>query len=82
MIGVICGVLMALNLSTVARGFEQLTGVQFLSGDIYFIDFLPSALKWHEVYITALIALTLTLLATVYPARKAAKVNPATVLGH
>ena len=82
LIGVICGVLMALNLSTVARGFEQLTGVQFLSGDIYFIDFLPSALKWHEVYITALIALTLTLLATVYPARKAAKVNPATVLGH
>ncbi|WP_339899059.1 lipoprotein-releasing ABC transporter permease subunit [Paraglaciecola polaris] len=82
LIGLACGVLMALNLSTVAQGVEQLTGIQFLSGDIYFIDFLPSQLKWHEVYVTGIIALSLTILATLYPAKKAAKVNPASVLGH
>ncbi len=82
LIGLVCGILMALNLSSVAQGIERLTGFQFLSGDIYFINFLPSALKWHEVYITGFIAIALTLLATLYPARKAAKVNPATVLGH
>ena len=81
-IGVTCGVLMALNLTSVAQGIERLTGFHFLSGDIYFINFLPSALKWHEVYITAFIALALTIIATVYPARKAASVNPAEVLGH
>ncbi|MFQ3236112.1 MAG: lipoprotein-releasing system permease protein [Paraglaciecola sp.] len=81
-VGITAGVLMALNLAQVAKGIEHLTGTQFLSGDIYFIDFLPSQLNWHEVYLTAIIALTLSFLATLYPARKAARVDPATVLGH
>lgn len=81
-VGIFTGVLMALNLAQVAKGIERLSGIQFLSGDIYFIDFLPSQLNWHEVYLTAIIALTLSLLATWYPARKAARVDPATVLGH
>lgn len=81
-IGLILGVLMALNLADVAQAIERLIGVQFLSGDIYFIDFLPSRLDWNEVYFTGFIAITLSLLATLYPARKAAKINPARVLGH
>ena len=81
-IGLISGVLMALNLAEVAKGVEQIIGVQFLSGDIYFIDFLPSRLNWNEVYIAGLIAISLSLLATIYPARKAAKINPAQILGH
>lgn len=81
-VGITAGVLMALNLAQVAKGIEHLTGMQFLSGDIYFIDFLPSQLNWHEVYYTAIIALALSFLATLYPARKAARVDPATVLGH
>lgn len=81
-IGLISGVLFALNLAEVAQAVERLVGVQFLSGDIYFIDFLPSRLNWNEVYIAGLIAITLSLLATIYPARKAAKINPAMVLGH
>jgi lipoprotein-releasing system permease protein len=82
LIGVVFGVLFAMNLSTIAHGIESLAGIQFLSGDIYFIDFLPSALNWNEVYFTILIAISLSLLATLYPARKAAKINPASVLGH
>ena len=82
LIGVVLGVLFALNLSAIAQSIENLAGIQFLSGDIYFIDFLPSALNWNEVYLTVLIAISLSLLATLYPARKAAKINPASVLGH
>lgn len=81
-VGVILGVLMATNLAAVARFMEDLFGVQFLSGDVYFINFLPSELNWNEVYLTALIAIVLSVLATLYPAIKAAKINPAKVLGH
>lgn len=81
-LGVIFGVLMASNLALVARFFENLFGVQFLSGDVYFIDFLPSELNWNEVLLTALIAILLSVVATVYPAIKAARINPAAVLGH
>ena len=81
-VGVILGVIMATNLAEVARFIEDLFGVQFLSGDVYFIDFLPSELNWNEVYFTALIAIVLSVLATIYPAVKAARINPAKVLGH
>ncbi|MGS2721507.1 lipoprotein-releasing ABC transporter permease subunit [Paraglaciecola aestuariivivens] len=82
LIGVSLGVIMALNLADIAYFFESLLNVKFLSGDVYFIDFLPSQLNWHEVYITGLIAICLSVLATLYPAVKAARVNPAQVLGH
>jgi len=81
-VGVILGVLMATNLATVALFIEDLFGVQFLSGDVYFINFLPSELNWNEVYLTAIIAIALSVLATLYPAIKAARINPAKVLGH
>lgn len=79
--GVVLGVLVAGNLATIARFIEQVFQVKFLSGDVYFIDFLPSELHWNEVALTALIAVFLSLLATIYPAFKAAKINPASVLG-
>lgn len=80
--GVGLGVIMASNLATFAKFVEGLFGIQFLSGDVYFIDFLPSELNWNEVSLTAFIAILLSVLATLYPAIKAAKINPATVLGH
>lgn len=79
-VGVIAGVLVASNLTVVATFIEKLSGVQFLSGDIYFINFLPSLLNWNEVYLTAIIALVLSFTATIYPAKKASQINPAEVL--
>lgn len=81
-IGVLLGVLVAQNLSDIAVKIEQLLGVKFLSGDIYFIDFLPSQLNWNEVYLTTTIAMVMSVVATLYPAFQAAKVEPAKVLGH
>lgn len=79
--GVILGVLLALNLTSIATFIETLTGKAFLSGDIYFINFLPSQVIWTEVTLTAVIALSLSLIATIYPAIKATKINPAEALG-
>lgn len=78
--GVVLGVLGALNLTRLIKGIESFTGHHFLSGDIYFIDFLPSVLHWSDVVIVLFCALVLSLLASWYPARRASRINPARVL--
>ncbi|WP_038898174.1 FtsX-like permease family protein, partial [Vibrio harveyi] len=78
--GSVVGVLVALNLTPIIKGLEALIGHQFLSGDIYFVDFLPSQLHWPDVALVSITAIILSLLATWYPASRAAKLNPAAVL--
>lgn len=78
--GAIAGVSLALNLTSVIKFIERTIDHQFLSGDIYFIDFLPSQLEWLDVVIACVTALTLSLLATWYPANRASKLQPARVL--
>ncbi|MER2493529.1 lipoprotein-releasing ABC transporter permease subunit LolE [Catenovulum sediminis] len=81
-IGVVFGILGAWYLSDVLVLIETMLGVQFLSSDIYFIDFLPTELHWSDVLITASAAMIMSLLATIYPALKASSVEPAGVVGH
>jgi lipoprotein-releasing system permease protein len=78
--GVVVGVLAALNLTPIIHAIEALTGYHFLSGDIYFIDFLPSELHWRDVGIVLVTSLLLSLLASWYPARRASRIDPARVL--
>lgn len=78
--GVIVGVLAAFNLTPIIRGIETLTGYHFLSGDIYFIDFLPSEVHWLDVGIVLITSLVLSLIASWYPARRASRIDPARVL--
>ncbi|MFT2091045.1 lipoprotein-releasing ABC transporter permease subunit [Paraglaciecola sp. 2405UD69-4] len=80
--GVVLGTLCSMYLAEISLFIESLLGVQFLSGDVYFIDFLPSKLQWTDVYLTAAIAIGMSILATVYPAVKASRIDPAKVLGH
>lgn len=79
-IGAVVGVLMALNLTTLVKGLERLLGHRLLSGDIYFIDFLPTELHWVDVTSVLATALLLSLLASWYPARRASRIDPARVL--
>ncbi|WP_246840505.1 lipoprotein-releasing ABC transporter permease subunit [Lacimicrobium sp. SS2-24] len=81
-VGIASGVVVSVYLSEIALWLEQIIGMQLLSGDIYFIDFLPSQVNSSEVIITAVIALSLSVLATLYPAFKAARIEPAKVLNH
>ncbi|QUG76248.1 lipoprotein-releasing ABC transporter permease subunit LolE [Erwinia sp. E602] len=78
--GVVLGVLAALNLTPIVHALETLTGYHFLSGDIYFIDFLPTELHWRDVFTVLATSLLLSLIASWYPARRASRIDPARVL--
>ncbi len=80
LIGVVGGVLLALNVGTVVPAIERALGIQFLDKTVYYISELPSDLQRGDVVTIAVIALALALAATVYPAWRAAKVNPAEAL--
>ena len=78
--GVVVGVIASLQLTAIIKGIEKLIGHAFLSGDIYFIDFLPSELHWLDVVTVLATAIVLSLLASWYPARRASRIDPARVL--
>jgi len=79
-LGTVCGVLLALNVETIVPAIEKFFGVNFMAADVYYISSLPSKLEWTDVYMIAIIAFLLSLLATLYPAWQASRVNPAEVL--
>ena len=80
LIGIVLGVILALNLTALIQGLEGLIGRKLLSDGIYFVDFLPTELHWQDVLLVLFSALILSLFASLYPANRAAKLQPAQVL--
>jgi len=80
LIGVLAGILLALNLESIVSFFESAFGIKFLAADVYFISDLPSDLQIMDVVKIASIALVLALASTVYPAWVAARTAPAEAL--
>lgn len=80
LMGTLGGILLALNVETIVPAIEKLFQVQFMAADVYYISQLPSKLVWSDVYSIAGMAFFLSLVATIYPAWQASKVNPAEVL--
>ncbi|MEP7183558.1 MAG: lipoprotein-releasing ABC transporter permease subunit [Betaproteobacteria bacterium] len=80
LIGVAGGVLLALNIDVVVPAIERALGTQFLDRSVYYISELPSDLQRGDVVTIAAIALALALVATIYPAWRASRVNPAEAL--
>ena len=79
-IGVTLGIIGSLQVSNFAAWIERRFGLQLLNAEVYPIDFLPSQLHFMDVFSVALGVLVLALLATVYPANRAAAVQPAEAL--
>jgi lipoprotein-releasing system permease protein len=79
-LGTLGGILLALNVETIVPAIEKLLQVQFMAADVYYISELPSKLVWSDVYVIAGMAFFLSLLATIYPAWQASRINPAEVL--
>jgi len=80
LIGAGVGILAALNVSSAISALEGLIGHKFLNADVYFIDYLPSQLMAEDVLLVCGAALVLSFLATLYPAWRAARTQPAEAL--
>ena len=80
LIGGVLGVLAALKVSDAIALLEKLIGHKFLSSDVYFIDYLPSQLMREDVILVCAAALILSFFATLYPAWRAARTQPAEAL--
>ena len=80
LLGVIAGVLIALNVEPIVGGIESLFGVRFLDPSIYYISNLPSDVHWQDVVLIACSAFAMSVLATLYPAWRAANTQPAEAL--
>ena len=81
-IGVGLGLLAAANVTPIAAGLERLTGVTLVDPRVYFIAELPSEIRTGDVMLIACVALALGMLATLYPAWRAARTQPAESLRH
>jgi len=78
--GTVGGVALSLNIESIVPMLEQLLGFKFLSADVYYISELPSELKWDEVFVISGISLLLSLGATLYPAWRGSRIQPAEAL--
>lgn len=80
LVGALFGMFAAVNVSNWIASLERLIGHKFLNADVYFIDYLPSRLMTEDVVQVCVAALVLSFLATLYPAWKAARTQPAEAL--
>jgi lipoprotein-releasing system permease protein len=80
--GALLGIYLAINLSDIFASIEHLVGRKFISGDIYFIDYLPSQVDYQQVLAITLIAFAMSVVATIYPAWTASNIDPAKELGY
>jgi lipoprotein-releasing system permease protein len=78
--GVVLGVLLALNVSSIVPALERLFNFQVFNAQVYYITAIPSDLHWGEVGWISAVALVLTLGSTIYPALRAAATPPADAL--
>jgi lipoprotein-releasing system permease protein len=80
--GAALGVLLSRNLQSLVHGLERLLGVRFLDERVYFMSDLPAFVEWLDVARICGVAFLLCALATLYPAWRAARTQPAEALRH
>ncbi len=78
--GLALGVAFADNIATLQRWLEGLTGTDLFAAEVYFLSQLPAKIDWSEVTIVVLMGLGLSLLATIYPSWRAARLDPVEAL--
>lgn len=78
--GTILGVILALTVGDLVHGIELITHTKLISGEVYMIDYLPSQVEFSDVASIFCVSILLSIVATIYPSRAAAKTNPAEAL--
>lgn len=80
LVGAAGGIALATNVEVIVPGIEQFFNVKFLSPDVYYISDVPSEMRWSDVSLISVVAFVMSVLATVYPAWRASRTQPAEAL--
>ena len=78
--GFALGLAFSLNIESIRQAIQHLTGTELFAAEIYFLSQLPAKVDPHEVATVVLMGLFLSFLATIYPAWRAARLDPAEAL--
>lgn len=78
--GFLLGVSFALNIESIRQGLQKLLGTELFSAEIYYLTQLPAVVRNEQVVAIVIMALVITFLATLYPAWRASKIEPAEAL--
>lgn len=76
LLGLVAGLLLAANVTVIVNWIETIFHVQFLSSSVYFVNYLPSEIQLGDIIKICSASLLLSLLATIYPAWRASKMDP------
>ena len=80
LLGLIGGVLLAINAPAIVEWLQSAFNVQVLSSNIYFVDYLPSKILLSDLVQICIVALLMCFFATIYPAWRASKTQIAEAL--
>lgn len=75
LLGSISGLVLAKNVTSIVNKLQSLLDYQFLSANIYFVDYLPSKILPHDLLIICLSAILMSFIATIYPAWRASRMR-------
>ncbi len=78
--GALFGITFAMNIETIRGWLEALTGTELFAAEIYFLSKLPAVIDWNEILSIVMMAFVLSVLATIYPAWRAARLDPVEAL--
>ncbi|MBB2155913.1 lipoprotein-releasing ABC transporter permease subunit [Gluconacetobacter diazotrophicus] len=81
-VGTVLGIVFCLNIERIRQGLQSLTGTNLFNPEIYYLEHLPAKLVWSQVSEVIVMALVLSLLATLYPSWRAARTDPVEALRH
>lgn len=76
LLGLLGGITLAANVTEIVNWIEHVFHVQFLSSNVYFVNYLPSKIEINDIVIICSASLFLSFLATIYPAWRASKLDP------
>ena len=79
-IGLALGVMFCLNIESIRQGLNYVSGWNLFPPEIYFLSHMPAQMETDEVIAVVIMALTISILATVYPAWRAARLDPVEAL--
>ncbi|MDX1435145.1 MAG: lipoprotein-releasing ABC transporter permease subunit [Gammaproteobacteria bacterium] len=80
LLGMVGGIALATNVETLVPAIEALFDTKFLPPDIYYISDVPSDMRWPDVYLITGVAFVMSIVATIYPAWRASRTQPAEAL--